>query len=691
MALRCLNFVKNISRNKSIISFVRHNSFNITEKERAIPAKTFKTENNVTYLEDPDTFGTISKIPIIKDEIIEDEGDLQEENFQSSRPLKSQQLTIKQYSDIIKQYVQNKRIKEALDVLEVRMLKEDRVKPENYIYNILIGACAEVGYTKRAFKLYNDMKKRALKPTGDTYTCLFEACMNSPWKENGLKLARNLRNLMIEKGVEPNLTNYNVMIKAFGRCGDLPMAFKIVDEMISKKIKIRVHTFNHLLHACITDKESGLRHALIVWRKMLTLREKPNIYSFNLILKCVKECNLGSKDDIQELINIIQGSILQANNKSNRPLQIDSSKNKDSKDEIKLLSPSSVSKDNDNELQNSYDHSANQLLPIPLNEEQGNTNQNKENSITLRFVTQNTPSKTNQSVPNLLSQTLQLEQVYGLQEVKKVQDKFAIVGGQDDFLEQMAFYSVKPDIKVFTQMLEVIDNNIEAENKVLCTIKSMKLLPDIEFYNMLIKKRCLRLDYENAFAVKEIIEKESKRRMRLPNKKRRLKVNIMTYGILAMACKTKEDGEKLLNEMKEKQLKVNIQILGTLLRHGTANSKFGYVLYVMDIVKQENLKPNDIFMKHLELFNEKCEAIVKKYKQKQVNSVFVDAYNGFSKSYSKWLTEVNIEETLQIEDPWKQFQEPHPETVQRETFKIDEPKRFYKRNRKFVPLIVKVN
>ncbi|CAF4865988.1 unnamed protein product [Pieris macdunnoughi] len=689
MALRCLNFVKNISRNKSIIYFVRHNSFNITEKERASAAKTFKTENNVTYLEDPDTFGTISKIPIIKDEIIEDEGDLQEENFQSSRPLKSQQLTIKQYSDIIKQYVQNKRIKEALDVLEVRMLKEDRVKPENYIYNILIGACAEVGYTKRAFKLYNDMKKRALKPTGDTYTCLFEACMNSPWKENGLKLARNLRNLMIEKGVEPNLTNYNVMIKAFGRCGDLPMAFKIVDEMISKKIKIRVHTFNHLLHACITDKESGLRHALIVWRKMLTLREKPNIYSFNLILKCVKECNLGSKEDIQELINIIKATILQANNKSNRPLQIDSSKDKHSKDEIKLLlSPSSVSKDNDNELQNSYDHSANQLLPIPLNEEQDNTSQNKENSITLRFVTQNKPSKTNQSVPNLLSQTLQLEQVYGLQEVNKVQDKFAIVGGQDDFLEQMAFYSVKPDIKIFTQMLEVIDNNIEAENKVLCTIKSMKLLPDIEFYNMLIKKRCLRLDYDNAFAVKEIIEKESKRRMRLPNKKRRLKVNIMTYGILAMACKTKEDGEKLLNEMKEKQLKVNIQILGTLLRHGTANSKFGYVLYVMDIVKQENLKPNDIFMKHLELFNEKCEAI---YKQKQVNSVFVDAYNGFSKSYSKWLTEVNIEETLKIEDPWKQFQETHPETVQREIFKIDEPKRFYKRNRKFVPLIVKVN
>lgn len=55
----------------------------------------------------------------------------------------------------------------------------------------------------------------------------------------------------------------------------------------------------------------------------------------------------------------------------------------------------------------------------------------------------------------------------------------------------------------------------------------------------------------------DIIEKESKyRKRKYPMKKKiALKLNIMTYGVLAMACKTKEDAEKLLNEMKEKQLK----------------------------------------------------------------------------------------------------------------------------------------
>lgn len=45
----------------------------------------------------------------------------------------------------------------AIDVLETRMLKEDKVKPDRYIYNLLISGCARYGYTKKAFSLFNDV------------------------------------------------------------------------------------------------------------------------------------------------------------------------------------------------------------------------------------------------------------------------------------------------------------------------------------------------------------------------------------------------------------------------------------------------------------------------------------------------------------------------------------------------------
>ncbi|XP_045766207.1 pentatricopeptide repeat-containing protein 1, mitochondrial [Maniola jurtina] len=692
MAFRCINLFRNIKCSSTIK--LRHNLMStLTSKDNKInEIKEYKTENNITYLEDPDCFGTLAgRAPVSN--TLEDEGDVKEEQYLQNKPLQSQKLTTKQYADLIKQYLKHKRIKEAIDILETRMLKEDRVKPENYIYNILIGACAEVGYTKKAFKLFNDMKRRALKPTGDTYTCLFEACINSPWPADGLKMATHLRNHMIEKGIEPNLTNYNVMIKAFGRCSDIPTAFKIVDEMISKKIKIRVHTFNHLIQACISDKDYGLKHALIVWRKMLKMREKPNVYSFNLMLKCVKDCNLGSKEDLLEVVGLIQEHMTLLNMKAN-VLQIEDSitylqknENVNHKQTLPILE-SDIIIEETSDLNSKPIQDNNSNTGAALEDRTGLALINEDNTSLELIENYKQPEQHVQmrTAPNLLSKIVQIDQILGVQDVHIPQDKFAIIGGQEDFLKEMEVYSVKPDIKTFTQMLPLIENNSEAENKLLETMQDLDIKTDIDFYNALIKKRCFRQDYDSAFDVREIIEKQNKRHKKHPlNKKHIIKVNIMTYGVLALGCKTKEKAEKLLNEMNEKQFKVNIEILGTLMKNATYQMQFGYILYVMDIVKKENIRVNEAFIKHLEIFNDRCLKIIQKNeKENRESPVLAAAYRRFGNIYNNWLKEINIEEALKPEHPWQQFMEQHPTPVQRESFQIVEPKKFYKRNRKFV-------
>ncbi|XP_046968455.1 pentatricopeptide repeat-containing protein 1, mitochondrial isoform X1 [Vanessa cardui] len=686
MALRCLNLLKNV-RNSNLV-LRQHLLCTSITASKLNDFKKNSTQDRISFVGDPDTFGTIGG-PIIK-ETLEDEGDIKEEQFLQNIPLNSQKLSTKQYADLIKQYLKYKRIKDAIDVLEIKMLKEDRVKPENYIYNILIGACAEVGYTKKAFKLFNDMKRRALKPTGDTYTCLFESCINSPFPSYGLKMATHLRNLMIEKGVEPNITIFNVMIKTFGRLSDLPTAFKIVDEMIAKKIKIRVHTFNHLLQACIANKESGLKQALIVWRKMLKMKEKPNLYSFNLMLKCVKDCNLGTKDDVLDIIGIIQEHNLLLDVKPQQ-LQIEANpKTGASHSNIDLVETKLLD-GKDKELNSRAEYNSTKDI-IEMNDTQENNssvgclNQDGIHIELIQSQKKLLPQIPERTLPNLLSKLVNINEVLAFKDVHTAQDKFAMIGGQDDFLKEMEVYSVKPNIKTFTQMLYVIDDSIEAENKLMATMKLLKIKADIDFYNMLIKRRCLRLDYNNAIEVRGIMEKDSKSRQRHPfNKKHKLKANIMTYGVLAMTCDTKEKAENLLSEMKENQLKANIEILGTLLKNGTRQTQFGYILFIMNIVKQEDLRVNDVFIKHLEGFNDKCLRIIEKNKREQRESpIFMAAYKRFSNTYNNWLKEMNVEEVLKPEHPWKQFVEPNPTPIQRENMKIVEPKKFYKRSRKFI-------
>lgn len=507
MAFRSLKLYRMLQNTCMIRYNVISTSNALPDERKLTKSKEYKTETNFVYLEDPDTFGTLAgKSTIQTDNIkLEDQGDIKEQKFLENIPVHSQKLTIKQYADLIKQYLKHQRLKEAIDILEVRMLTQDRVKPENYIYNILIGACAEVGFTKKAFKLFNDMKRRALKPTGDTYTCLFHACANSPWPLDGLKKAERLRELMKEKGIDPNITNYNAMIKAFGRCGDLSTAFKIVDEMIANRIKIRVHTFNHLLHACIADKNTGLRHALVVWRKMLKLREKPNIYTFNLMLKCVKECNLGSKEDIEELISLLQEQALsQIDVKKPQALQITSKENlslqENSISHSTSLNNSGAKNTSVINIQENTKESIKQDQALISNSDSHNELA-VPNEVSIQFIDNliKPEPKETRAVPNLLSQVINLQQVMSLQEIHTPQDRFAVIGGQEDFFKEMESYSVKPDIKIFTQMLPLLEDTREAEEKLLKGMMLAGIRADIDFYNMLIKKRCLRSDTDGAF------------------------------------------------------------------------------------------------------------------------------------------------------------------------------------------------
>lgn len=49
-------------------------------------------------------------------------------------------------------------VHEAIQVLEVEMLKEDRVLPNQYIFTVLIGVLGRHGYTQKAFKLFNQVR-----------------------------------------------------------------------------------------------------------------------------------------------------------------------------------------------------------------------------------------------------------------------------------------------------------------------------------------------------------------------------------------------------------------------------------------------------------------------------------------------------------------------------------------------------
>ncbi|KAL1426984.1 hypothetical protein MTO96_003279 [Rhipicephalus appendiculatus] len=248
---------------------------------------------------DPDTFGTLSDDHRLGAELLpDDDDDLGEET-------KLKRMSDKKYEKDIKQLVLDRKIKEALNLF-FEIQKAYEVKPTHVMFTLLIGGCGRVGYTKMAFKLYRMMRDRGLEPTPATLTGLFNSCAESPFPEMGLDKAHKLyEQIKLKNWVPSNLT-YHAMIKAFGKCGDLDMAFRVMDEMADAKHAITTETFAFLLMACISNKEAGFSLGLKVMRTMLWKKIRPSVYCYNLFLRTVRDCGVGPPEMFQELLESVQ-------------------------------------------------------------------------------------------------------------------------------------------------------------------------------------------------------------------------------------------------------------------------------------------------------------------------------------------------------------------------------------------------
>lgn len=67
-------------------------------------------------------------------------------------------------------------------------------------------------------------------------------------------------------------------------------------------MEIKADTMSFAFHACISDKEAGFRHALLVYRKMNEYQIKPDIIHFNLLLHCLRDCSIGDLDSTIDVL-----------------------------------------------------------------------------------------------------------------------------------------------------------------------------------------------------------------------------------------------------------------------------------------------------------------------------------------------------------------------------------------------------
>lgn len=112
-------------------------------------------------------------------------------------------------------------------------------------------------------------------------------------------------------------------------------------------------------------------------------------------------------------------------------------------------------------------------------------------------------------------------------------------------------------------------------------------------------------------------------------------MDVVTFGVLALGCKNKNESKDLIKLISDhgfryvysiniiftytaiiiyfsSYLSVNAEMLGTMLAQACYHFNFAYVIYIMNMVKYEEIKPNKMFMDRLNRFQHKITDLMKK-------------------------------------------------------------------------------
>nr|XP_010990492.1 pentatricopeptide repeat-containing protein 1, mitochondrial isoform X2 [Camelus dromedarius] len=477
---------------------------------------------------------------------------------------------------------------EAMDLFERQMLKEEQLQPLECNYTVLIGGCGRAGYLKKAFRLYNDMKKRDLEPSDATYTALFNVCAESPWKDSALQSALKLRQQLRARNYQLNLKTYHALLKVAAMCADLRMCLDVFKEIVQKGHVVTEETFSYLLMGCIQDKETGFRRALQVWRQMLHLGLQPSRHSYNLLLGAARDCGLGDPE--------VAAAVLLRPRKEMALLQPLAGRQRAKRRARAGADSSTWARLLVEALERQLFWEPSQALEgSPEIQEAGapsmaqprvETKAEPDHRVALPSVAPEPPPWGLKA--NLLTMGAVPSAVVSFGTVTTPANRLALMGGLEGFLGKMAEHGLRPDIKTLTLLAEVVEPGSPAESSLLSVLDTHQVEADVTFFNTLMRKKSRRGDLEGAKALLPVLA----RRGIIPN--------LQTFCNLAIGCCRPADGLQLLADMKRSQVTPNTHFYSTLINVALKKLDYTYLIDILKDMRRDRVPVNEVVIRQLE-------------------------------------------------------------------------------------------
>ena len=555
-------------------------------------------------------FGNLSKPEVlVSDQTIEDD----EDGFDAMEAVKRKK-PLKHYDRIfhqLKYFGGPDKLKNFITFWNRLKYEDGYLRPEKYHYTLLISCCAEFGLTDKAFYFFQELLDSGRKPTKATVTALINACAESRNLEVAKKRLAQIINYINDNSYVLNLIQFNSLIKAYCKIGDLKTAFEVVKMMSNEGVLPDESTFSMLLFGCIQDKSSGFSHSIRVLREILK-RNLLNIHHINLFVRCIRDCKVGGDNHLKHLLEEVRKE--EDSRGSQRNVDV-------GEEDSSITSLVTLSSD--------------------VNLLTGTNNQEKQSCLQLYFDND--------------------------QELKESpQTRLMMVGGLKSLLNLMKSHSIVATAATLTTLLSCVPQTREAE-EALINQEGVKL--DTDFFNMIIKRRSLRNDFKGV----QLILREMQ--------SRHLSVDIITFGVLSLACDSQSRGLQLLKDMKESGFTPNLEIISTLIKNACKRRDFPFVIFLLQEMSHLGIDPDPRVIEYLEktkMATQRWLQFKERTSMTERGIIISKNFDDFKLFYSSWLKRVKIEIPTPVEQQFD-FEIPVPPKKMFYDFEKDMKKKLYEK------------
>ncbi|XP_027873931.1 pentatricopeptide repeat-containing protein 1, mitochondrial isoform X1 [Xiphophorus couchianus] len=519
-----------------------------------------------------------------------------------------------------KRLIKENKLQEALDVFSSNMLKEERLQPEEFNYSVLIGGCGRAGQLKKAFKLYNDMKKRGLAATDATYTALFNACAESPSKQAGLQQALKLEQELLRKNYPLSTITYHALLKTHAITNHIQACVHTLREMVKNGHAVTQEAFHYLLMGCLTDKDTGFRLALQVWRQMLRSGIVPDSKNYTLLLRTARDCGIGDPA-------LASSVLLNPDYEIWREKEDASEASYKGVIDIDLLERQLFLQHSQTNNKLSEEEKPTHLMPV---------RQTENISLPSDIVADST-------APNLLDLFEgRRGAMLALSSVDTASDRLALIGGAKGFLDKMEANGLSPDLKTLTLLADMMEPGHQSLQMLLKAAKQHQVKLDVAFFNSAIRRTVRVSNPEDV--------KYSPKAVLHVMRQRNVSLNIQTYGCLALSCDRQEEGLQLLTDMQDAGFRPNVHVFSALIGRATRRLDYIYLKTLLKSMKDLSVWPNEVIIRQLE-FAAQYPPNYNQYKSRNNYLVHIDGFRGY---YQQWLKDSAAQSTEAEEEQKEQ-------------------------------------